>query len=180
MMIKSLTSILTLSLSLFACAAGSETAADTTPPAAETEVAAPEPTPVAPAETAEAEVPAEAAPAAETEPSATTFAVETASFVKTNAPLKSDIVMSATPSTNNLAVSIGNLKYYCSPAPSFVASADSTTLTLTMQAPAAAVSKCFAPHDLQLQIALPGRNNLRTIKLISDKGAELATAEIGQ
>lgn len=176
-MLKTIASTLALSFSLVACASGSQNAGETAPVAdvvePAQEVPAPAPTEADAQTTPDETTPDEATPAAESE----TFSAEIGSITKTRAPLTSLLKLTAASTTNGITLSFSNFGYYCEPAPSFVASAEGTVLTVTLEAPTAAVSKCFAKHDLSVNIALPGRSNLRTVSVISDKGHELAKGD---
>ncbi len=169
-----------LAFSLAAACGGADTPSDTTPPAEEpvaaAEPAAAEPTatPVAGDEgAAAAAAPAEGAPAAT---AAITVAVQNLAKGQSGAAKK--LAVTATSGLNQITVHLDGFTHYCSPAPSFTAAVEGEKLVVTVAKPAGAVSRCFAPHSLDAVVSLPGRNNVRSVSVVSDAGKELGTAPV--
>jgi hypothetical protein len=152
-------------------------AEETTPPA---EAVQPEATP-----TAEATPPAETAPVvappAEVEPAApAALSVAVEGLTKgQSGPSKAKLQVTAAAETNAIVVSLANYSHYCSPAPSFNATAKAESLEITAVKPTGSISRCFAPHAMKLRVELPGRNNIRTVVLLGADGKQLASAVIG-
>jgi len=84
----------------------------------------------------------------------------------------------ATPALNAIELKVADLVTYCDPPPSFTAAVKGESLVVTLARPAGAVSRCFAPHELALEVALPGRNNVRKVVLAGSDGAEIASATV--
>jgi hypothetical protein len=173
MRIPSLLALLALALST-ACG-GADSPTDTTTPAPSEE-----PVTEAPAEPAATPVtadpaaaPTEAAPA---EPAAITVAVQNLAKGQSGASKK--LAVTATSGTNQITVHLAGLTHYCSPAPTFTVAVEGEKLVLAVAKPDGAVSRCFAPHDLDAVVSLPGRNNVRSVTVVSDAGKELGTATV--
>jgi hypothetical protein len=168
---------LLLCLAVASACGGADTPSDTTPPPAE-EAAAPAAEETAPAATEPPTTDPAAAPAT-TDPAATggiTVAVQ--NLVKGQSGASKKLAVKATSSTNQITVHLEGLTHYCSPEPSFTAAVEGEKLVLTVAKPAGAVSRCFAPHDLDAVVSLPGRNNVRTVSVLGDGGKEVGSATV--
>ena len=154
-------------------------AAETTPPPVEAVQ------PEAAATPAEATPPAEGAPAvappAEVEPAApAALSVAVEGLTKGQSGPPSDkLQVTAAAETNAIVVSLANYSHYCSPAPTFTATAKTDSLEIAAVKPTGSISRCFAPHAMKLRVELPGRNNIRTVVLLAADGKQLASAVIG-
>ena len=85
----------------------------------------------------------------------------------------------ATTGTNKIVVHLDHLTTYCSPAPAFSAEVKDQTLRLELKAPTGRfVSRCFAAHSLDAIVSLPGRNNVREVKVVRQGGALLVTTPV--
>jgi len=167
---------LSFALALAACG-GADTPAETT-----TTPAAGEPAPAADTAGPTAPAPAagEAAPAAETDARSPSSPVVTVQNLSkgTSGPSNKPLALKATSGLNQITVHADNFTHYCSPEPAFVASVTGEELTIDLSKPTGAVSRCFAPFSFDLVVALPGRNNVRSVVVRSDAGKELGKATV--
>ena len=166
-----------LALALAAACGGADAPAETsTTPTAEQPAADPaaEPaaTPGAEGQEASAAAPTDPAPVA-----AIAVAVQNLSKGQSG-PSKKPVQLTATPGTNQITVHLESFTHYCSPEPSFSAAVEGDKLVVTVAKPASAVSRCVSPFSLDAVVSLPGRNNVRTVSLVSDAGKELGTATV--
>jgi len=164
-------------LSLAAACGGADAPAETaTTPTAEQPAADPaaEPaaTPVAEGQEGAAAAATEPAPAA-----AITVAVQNVAKGQSG-PSKKPAQVTATPGTNQITVHLESFTHYCSPEPSFSAAVEGEKLVVTVAKPTSAVSRCVSPYSLDAVVSLPGRNNVRTVSVVSDTGKELGTATV--
>lgn len=186
MKINAVIALLLSGLVLAACGS-QEPAVEQPTPAAE-EMTAPTaetPAPQPEATAAETPAPAEAAPAEAAAPVAATagpatFSVAVEGLTKgQSGPSKDKLQVTAATETNAIVVSLANYSHYCSPAPTFTATAKAESLEIAAVKPASSVSRCFAPHAMKLRVELPGRNDIRTVVLLGADGKQLASAVIG-
>jgi hypothetical protein len=163
MTIRSLTLSLVFSLSA-ACGGADTPAESTTTPAAETPAPAAAQTP---------------APEASDPRSPSSPVVTVQNLSKgTSGPSSKPVALKATSGLNQITVHVDNFTHYCSPEPSFVASVTGEELTIDLTKPASAVSRCVSPYSFDLVVALPGRNNVRSVVVRSDAGKELGKATV--
>ena len=160
-------------LSLAAACGGADAPAETaTTPTAEQPAADPAATPVAEGQEGAAAAATEPAPAA-----AITVAVQNVAKGQSG-PSKKPAQVTATPGTNQITVHLESFTHYCSPEPSFSAAVEGEKLVVTVAKPTSAVSRCVSPYSLDAVVSLPGRNNVRTVSVVSDTGKELGTATV--
>ncbi|HEY8144238.1 MAG TPA: hypothetical protein VIG06_16240 [Kofleriaceae bacterium] len=168
-----------LALSIAAACGGADSPTDTTTPAPSEE-----PVTEAPAEPAATPVAADpaAAPteATPTDPAAAPAAITVAvqNLAKGQSGAGKKLAVTATSGTNQITVHLAGLTHYCSPAPTFTAAVEGEKLVLAVAKPDGAISRCFAPHDLDAVVSLPGRNNVRSVVVVGDAGKELGTATV--
>lgn len=138
------------------------------------EPAVTEPTTAAAEPTAEAVSPTPVAPEA-----AAAFSVKVQNMTRgPDGPAHGPVALTATSGLNEITVHVASYTTYCSPAPSFAAEVKGESLVLTVQKATTPVSKCFSPATFDAVVALPGRNNVRQVELVSTDGKSLATAPV--
>lgn len=88
----------------------------------------------------------------------------------------SAVTISAESGLNRISVHVTNYIHYCAPAPSFAPFVTGETLELRQIQPQN-VSRCFSPQSFDVNVRIPGRNNVRRVALLRD-GTEIASGPV--